>query len=42
MSHGDILKLTPDVYLRFQQQDRIEEGGFDMLQTVEMKVSRKP
>ena len=39
LSHGDILKLTPDTFLRFQYQDGMEENGFDMLQTVEMKVS---
>lgn len=39
LSHGDILKLTPDTYFRFQHQEDMEENGFDMLQTVEMKVS---
>lgn len=39
LSHGDILQLTPDTYLRFQNQDKKEKNGFDMLQTVEMKVS---
>lgn len=39
LSHGDILKLAPDIYLLFQCGDRIEGEGFDMLQTVEMKVS---
>lgn len=38
LGHGDILKLTPDIYLVFQCEGHVKETGFDMLQKVEMKV----
>lgn len=38
LSHGDRLKLTPDVYLMFLCEEYREDPGFDMLQKVEMKV----
>lgn len=38
LSHGDMLKLTPDVYLVFRCEEHVKETGFDMLQKVEMKV----
>lgn len=40
LSHGDILQLAPDIYLLFQCEERIEGKGFDVLQTVETKVSK--
>lgn len=40
LSHGDTLRLTPDIYYLFRSNERImDERAFDMLQTVEMKVS---
>lgn len=38
LSHGDMLKLTPGVYLVFRCEQRVRQPGFDMLQKVEMKV----
>ena len=38
LSHGDMLKLTPDVYLVFRCEEHVKQTGFDMLQKVEMKV----
>ena len=38
LSHGDKLKLTPDIYLIFQCEEYKESQGFDILQKVEMKV----
>jgi len=38
LSHGDKLKLTPDIHLIFLSEEYKEDKGFDMLQKVEMKV----
>lgn len=40
LSHGDTLRLAPDIHLLFRCNEHIiNERAFDMLQTVEMKVS---
>lgn len=38
LSHGDMLELTPAVYLVFRCEQHVRQPGFDMLQKVEMKV----